>query len=302
MLVLALDTTTRGGSLALARDGGVLEVFAGDAARTHATRLPGDILDCLARHQVGLARHRPLRRRGRAGLVHRLANRHRDHPGARLRQRPSGRGGVGPRRAGRGGGRGRRRRGRRGRPEGGLDGRPAGRSVRPPLSPAGAGAGRRRASPSVNSPAGTLAAWAAALAGAAVEFVGDGAAAHAGALEGVLPGGARVILPVPPLAAAIAAHRRQAPVGGRPAAPNPPALRAAAGRRTGPRTATRRGRESPTAPSAGGVDRRGDDRGGPRRRPRDRSGVVHQPLDAGRCSSGSCSNPGVSHLPRAANR
>ncbi len=54
MLVLALDTTTRGGSLALVSDGGVLEVFAGDATRTHATRLPGDILDCLARHQVGL--------------------------------------------------------------------------------------------------------------------------------------------------------------------------------------------------------------------------------------------------------
>jgi tRNA threonylcarbamoyladenosine biosynthesis protein TsaB len=54
MLTLALDTTGRGGSLALMRDGQALEVFAGDPARTHATRLPGDILSCLARHALTL--------------------------------------------------------------------------------------------------------------------------------------------------------------------------------------------------------------------------------------------------------
>jgi tRNA threonylcarbamoyladenosine biosynthesis protein TsaB len=54
MLILALDTTTRAGSLALLRDDDLLEVFVGDAGRTHATRLPGDILACLARHRVSL--------------------------------------------------------------------------------------------------------------------------------------------------------------------------------------------------------------------------------------------------------
>jgi len=55
MLILALDTTTRGGSLSLESDGSLLETFEGDGARTHATRLPGDLLDCLARHGRTLA-------------------------------------------------------------------------------------------------------------------------------------------------------------------------------------------------------------------------------------------------------
>jgi tRNA threonylcarbamoyladenosine biosynthesis protein TsaB len=55
MLVLAIDTTTRGGSLCLWRDGRVIETSVGDAERTHATRLPGDVLDCVARHGVTLA-------------------------------------------------------------------------------------------------------------------------------------------------------------------------------------------------------------------------------------------------------
>ena len=54
MLVLALDTTTRAGSMALARDGRVLEERTGDPARTHGARLPGEILDMLARHGVTL--------------------------------------------------------------------------------------------------------------------------------------------------------------------------------------------------------------------------------------------------------
>jgi tRNA threonylcarbamoyladenosine biosynthesis protein TsaB len=55
MLILALDTTTRAGSLSLEHDGTVLETLVGDGGRTHATRLPGDILDCLARHGLTLA-------------------------------------------------------------------------------------------------------------------------------------------------------------------------------------------------------------------------------------------------------
>ena len=54
MLVLALDSSTRTGSIALARDGVVVDVRAGDAARRHAVRLPGDLVDLLAAHGHGL--------------------------------------------------------------------------------------------------------------------------------------------------------------------------------------------------------------------------------------------------------
>jgi tRNA threonylcarbamoyladenosine biosynthesis protein TsaB len=43
MLVLALDTTTRGGSCALVRDRRTLHEAAGDPARPHDLRLPGDL-------------------------------------------------------------------------------------------------------------------------------------------------------------------------------------------------------------------------------------------------------------------
>jgi tRNA threonylcarbamoyladenosine biosynthesis protein TsaB len=49
MLILALDTTTRGGSLALVSDGHLLAAVQGEAARTHAERLPGAIADLLER-------------------------------------------------------------------------------------------------------------------------------------------------------------------------------------------------------------------------------------------------------------
>ncbi len=55
MLILALDTTTRAGSLSLVRDGATLETFVGDAGAHPRDRLPGDILDCLARHHLALA-------------------------------------------------------------------------------------------------------------------------------------------------------------------------------------------------------------------------------------------------------
>ena len=54
MLILALDTTTPAGSLALVRDGQLLDLAEGDPGETHAARLPGDILDCLARHHLTL--------------------------------------------------------------------------------------------------------------------------------------------------------------------------------------------------------------------------------------------------------
>jgi tRNA threonylcarbamoyladenosine biosynthesis protein TsaB len=55
MLVLALDTTTRQGSVALARDGGSLAIYAGDAAVTHGVRLPGDLVRLLDAHGLRIA-------------------------------------------------------------------------------------------------------------------------------------------------------------------------------------------------------------------------------------------------------
>lgn len=48
MLILSLDTTTRGGSVALTRGEHLLSVVAGDAARSHAERLPAEIEAALA--------------------------------------------------------------------------------------------------------------------------------------------------------------------------------------------------------------------------------------------------------------
>jgi tRNA threonylcarbamoyladenosine biosynthesis protein TsaB len=45
MRVLALDSTTRGGSVAIVEDDRIIVERRGDSARTHAERLPGDILD-----------------------------------------------------------------------------------------------------------------------------------------------------------------------------------------------------------------------------------------------------------------
>lgn len=52
MLVLALDTTTRRGSVALARNGAVVGACAGDPAVTHGQRLPGDLMRLLDRHNL----------------------------------------------------------------------------------------------------------------------------------------------------------------------------------------------------------------------------------------------------------
>jgi len=52
MLVLALDTTTRLGSVALRRDGALLEVETGDPALTHGQRLPGDVMRLLQRQRL----------------------------------------------------------------------------------------------------------------------------------------------------------------------------------------------------------------------------------------------------------
>jgi tRNA threonylcarbamoyladenosine biosynthesis protein TsaB len=54
MLILALDTTTRAGSCALARDGRVLRELASDVSRPPASRLPGDLMTLLERERIAL--------------------------------------------------------------------------------------------------------------------------------------------------------------------------------------------------------------------------------------------------------
>lgn len=54
MLVLALDTTTRAGSVALVDDDRVVEERRGDATRTHAERLPQELLAVADAHDVAL--------------------------------------------------------------------------------------------------------------------------------------------------------------------------------------------------------------------------------------------------------
>src|SRR5215475_1661728 len=43
MRVMALDTTSRAGSVALVDDGRIVDERAGDASRTHGERLPGEL-------------------------------------------------------------------------------------------------------------------------------------------------------------------------------------------------------------------------------------------------------------------
>ena len=54
MLVLALDTTTRAGSCAVARDGVVLRERGGDPDRPHDTRMPGDLMMLLEEERLTL--------------------------------------------------------------------------------------------------------------------------------------------------------------------------------------------------------------------------------------------------------
>lgn len=55
MIVLALETATRDGSVALARDGQIVASAAGDGTRPHAARLPGDMLDLLTSQGLDLS-------------------------------------------------------------------------------------------------------------------------------------------------------------------------------------------------------------------------------------------------------
>src|ERR1700742_1430208 len=55
MRVLALDTTTRAGSAALVADDRIVDERGGDGARTHALRLPAEIIALAEAHQWPLA-------------------------------------------------------------------------------------------------------------------------------------------------------------------------------------------------------------------------------------------------------
>lgn len=54
MVILAVDTSSRAGSLAIGRDGQVAHVLLGDASRTHGERLPGEFDRLLAQARVAL--------------------------------------------------------------------------------------------------------------------------------------------------------------------------------------------------------------------------------------------------------
>jgi len=54
MHVLALDTTTRDGSVALVTEHGVVDERRGDASRTHVQRMPGEILDLIGTHGMSV--------------------------------------------------------------------------------------------------------------------------------------------------------------------------------------------------------------------------------------------------------
>ena len=54
VVILSLDTTTRGGSTAIARDTQLLALVRGDATRSHSERLPGEIAAALS--EAGLLR------------------------------------------------------------------------------------------------------------------------------------------------------------------------------------------------------------------------------------------------------
>src|ERR1700709_87575 len=55
MRVLALDTTTRAGSAARVADEQIVDERAGDGTRTHALRMPGEIVSLAAAHEWPLS-------------------------------------------------------------------------------------------------------------------------------------------------------------------------------------------------------------------------------------------------------
>lgn len=222
MLTLALDTTTRAGSLTLVRDADVLETFVGDEARTHATRLPGDILDCVARHGLttadvelyGVAAGPGSFTGLRIGIatVQGLAFAHgRPVVGVSALEALALAAGIAGKEAA----------------AGGTAGGARTEQVRAAWMDAQRGevyaclyrcAGGRweeLGPPVVRKPELVLAEWEGSLAGREVTFIGDGALAYADLIEGRCGGRAHLTRPVPPLAPAIAWLAQSAADAGR---------------------------------------------------------------------------------------
>jgi tRNA threonylcarbamoyladenosine biosynthesis protein TsaB len=207
MLTLALDTTTRAGSLALVRDADVLESFVGDEGRTHATRLPADILDCLARHHLtaadvdlyGVAAGPGSFTGLRIGIatIQGLAFAHgRPVVGVSALEALALAAGIAgaetntTRRAA------------------WMDAQRG--EVYACLYRDAGGQWVETAPPVVRKPEAVLAEWADSLAGGAVGFVGDGTLVYSDLIERNCGGQAHIIRPVPPLAASIARLARKA--------------------------------------------------------------------------------------------
>lgn len=220
MLTLALDTTTRAGSLALVRGGRLLDEAEGDPALTHAARLPGAILEALARHRLTLAdidlyavAVGPGSFTGlRIGIatIQGLAFAH-----ARLVAGISALDALAE---------------SAGTAAGGGGGSPAtlraawmdaqrGEIYARLFEPAGP-AWQPITEPAVDRPGAVLAAWATRLQAASpVEFVGDGALAYRAQIDAHLGARARIVDPVPPLAPAIAAMAERLAAAGQTVPP-----------------------------------------------------------------------------------
>ena len=213
MLILALDTTTRAGSLALTRDGNLLEVLVGDGERTHATRLPGDILDCLFRHALtlgdvdmyGVAVGPGSFTGLRIGIatVQGLAFAHNrlivgvsalDALVEAAGETPLHDGGTGELRAA------------------WMDAQRG--EVYARLYRREDTAWMPVAAPTVSRPKEVLGSWRPHVEGKSVVFVGDGALTYASELEQALGAGVCIVRPVPPLAPAIAASAARGALAG----------------------------------------------------------------------------------------
>ena len=88
VLILALDTTSRAGSLAIVRNGELVHEMTRRRSLTHGERLPLDFQRMLRHSRRCAARYRTVRRRGRARILHRPSSRHRGDSGSRVGARP----------------------------------------------------------------------------------------------------------------------------------------------------------------------------------------------------------------------
>ena len=218
MIVLALDTTTRGGSIALVSEGQLREVYAGDPSQTHGRRLPGDILGLLERQRTRLVQIDLYAVAAGPGSFTGLRIGIATMQGFALAH---GRGLMGV---------------------SALDALRAAAAVANAAALGNAGApallgvwmdaqrgevfgalyhgARLLDGPTVDAPGTTLRRWKEIGRQRPISFVGDGALAYSDAILALLPGGATIINPVPPLAPAIGMLAEQQAAAGESASPH----------------------------------------------------------------------------------